>query len=199
MSSAAKSGIKTTQDGSSVIPASERPDGTLRKEIKVRPGYQPPEDVETYKNRRAENWKNRGSGGVPGAEAKTQANEVESKSKNAKRREAAKKKAAVGGIEESALTVAMSKTVVDTEEKDEGAEVVEQQKKQRNALKKLKAVQELKQKKAEGEKLSHDQLMKISKESELLRDLDKLGYDGPEVASKESSEKELAKIQPNGG
>ena len=155
--------------------------------------------METYKNRRAENWKNKGSGGVPGAEAKTQANEVESKSKNAKRREAAKKKAAVGGIEESALTVAMSKTVVDTEEKDEGAEVVEQQKKQRNALKKLKAVQELKQKKAEGEKLSHDQLMKISKEPELLRDLDKLGYDGPEVASKESSEKELAKIQPNGG
>ena len=155
--------------------------------------------METYKNRRAENWKNKGSGGVPGAEAATEANEVESKSKNAKRREAAKKKAAAGGNEDSALTIAMSKTVIDADEKDTEVEVVEHQKRQRNALKKLKAVQELKQKKAEGEKLSHDQLMKISKEPELLRDLDKLGYDGPEVGSKESSERGVPKIHPNGG
>ena len=47
--------------------------------------------------------------------------------------------------------------------------------------KKLKAVRELKLKKMAGEKLSHDQLMKIGKESELLRDLRKLGYDGPEL------------------
>ena len=198
MSSAAKSGIETTEDGSSVIPASKRPDGTLRKEIKVRPGYQPPEDVETYKNRRAANWKNRGSGGVPGTEVASQANNAESKSKNAKRREAAKKKAAVDGIQDSALATAMSQAVIDGNEEGEEEEAVEQQKRRRNALKKLKAVQELKRKKAEGEKLSHDQLMKISKESELLRDLDKLGYDGPEFGIKESSENEPAKNEPNG-
>jgi hypothetical protein len=31
-----------------------------RKEIRVRPGYKPPEDVELYKNRAAAAWKNRG-------------------------------------------------------------------------------------------------------------------------------------------
>lgn len=50
-------------------------------------------------------------------------------------------------------------------------------------MKKLKAVRELKEKKAAGEKLSHDQLMKISKEGEILRDLKKFGYDGPELQS----------------
>ena len=199
MSSAAKSGIKATEDGSSVIPASKRSDGTLRKEIKVRPGYQPPEDVETYKNQRAENWKNRGSGCVPGAEPATRASEVEVKSKNAKRRQAAKRTAAAGGIEDSALATAMSKTKIDEDEEREDGETVEQQKRRRNVLKKLKAVQDLKQKNAEGEKLSHDQLMKISKERELLRDLNKLGHAGPEVGTKESSESERAKVQPAGG
>jgi hypothetical protein len=36
--------------------------------VEVRPGYKPPEDVELYKNRAAAAWKNRGKGGVPGAE-----------------------------------------------------------------------------------------------------------------------------------
>src|SRR5271163_1937979 len=93
-----KSGIKTTSDGTSIIPSSKRADGSTRKEIRVRPGYKPPEDVETYKNRSAESWKNRGSGGVPGAEPAS-AGVVEVKSKNAKRREAARRKAQENGAD----------------------------------------------------------------------------------------------------
>ncbi|OCT54171.1 Partner of Y14 and mago [Cladophialophora carrionii] len=192
----AKSGIQTSADGASYIPSSRRADGSTRKEIRVRPGYRPPEDIETYKNRSAEAWKNRTAGtvGVPGAET----DEQPSKSKNAKRREAARRKAAeeAGAAgnqeEEEELTSAMK--AADLSRPDgrvdagHGASATpdadldaEQQKKIRNQLKKLRAVQDLKEKKAAGEKLSHDQIMKIGKEMELHRDLSKLGYDGPEA------------------
>lgn len=68
MSNATKSGIITnTQTGERYVPSSVRPDGSKRREIKVRPGYKPPEDVELYKNRAAAAWKSRGKNGVPGA------------------------------------------------------------------------------------------------------------------------------------
>ena len=45
-----------SQDGqlsaeTKVIPASRRPDGTLRKEIRVRAGYVPPDEVARYEAR----------------------------------------------------------------------------------------------------------------------------------------------------
>ena len=93
-----KAGITTSATGERHIPASVRPDGSLRKEIRVRPGYRPPEDVELYKNRTAEGFRNRGKAGVPGAEAvKKEENPSTSSpaaNKNAKRREARKKAAA---------------------------------------------------------------------------------------------------------
>ncbi|MDI1489877.1 MAG: hypothetical protein OHK93_001076 [Ramalina farinacea] len=97
---APNSGIKTSSSGDRHIPQSVRGDGTVRREIKIRPGYRPPEDVEVYKNRTAEAWKTRGSGGVPGADGIKDSPEPAegSKGKNAKRREARKKaKAADGG------------------------------------------------------------------------------------------------------
>ena len=90
-----KSGIITTETGERHIPSSIRADGSKRKEIKIRPGYKPPEDVEVYKNRTAEAWKTRGTGGVPGATfAQDEKDDIPAGSannKNAKRREARKK------------------------------------------------------------------------------------------------------------
>ncbi|CAD0041057.1 unnamed protein product [Aureobasidium pullulans] len=63
-----RAGITTSASGERHIPSSVRPDGSVRKEIRVRPGYRPPEDVELYKNRTAEAYKNRTKGGVPGAD-----------------------------------------------------------------------------------------------------------------------------------
>lgn len=88
-----KAGITRNADGQQIIPASLRPDGTTRREIKVRPGYRPPEDVEVYKNRTAEAWKSRGSGGVPGAGSASDSDrkDAAANNKNAKRRAARKK------------------------------------------------------------------------------------------------------------
>ena len=95
-SSSTKSGIALSDSGERHIPSSKRADGTLRREIKVRPGYRPPEDVEIYKNRTAEAWKGGRGGAKPGAEVLNSSAEVTSAtSKNAKRREARKRAAAV--------------------------------------------------------------------------------------------------------
>lgn len=174
----------------------------------MRPGYRPPEDVETYKNRSAEAWKNRGQTGVPGADSSQHTNTDESaaKSKNAKRREAARKKVAERTSETGVASALQNTSLTDTEKQKqdwrdtskvstpataetskENEEDIEIQKKIRNQLKKLKAVSELKAKKVSGEKLSPDQLIKIGKESELINDLKKLGYDGPELPSKDPS------------
>jgi partner of Y14 and mago protein len=205
MSTASKAGIQTAADGVAYIPSSRRADGSTRKEIKVRPGYRPPEDVETYKNRGAEAWKNRGKGGVPGAESLAEPKEESAaKSTNAKRREAAKRRAALAESTDAGLALALQKTQIEGVEKEGGDfqmpaqsagnegravddEDAERQKKIRNQLKRLKAVRELKSKKVFGEKLSPDQLMKIGKEGELLRDLKKLGYEGPELLSEETA------------
>lgn len=99
------SGIVTDSAGERHIPESTRADGSVRKAIKIRPGYRPPEDVQVYKNRTAETFRNRYKGGVLGAEAApTDGDQTPSSSsaaaaaastaaalKNAKRREARKK------------------------------------------------------------------------------------------------------------
>jgi partner of Y14 and mago protein len=212
-----KSGIRTAEDGASFIPSSKRADGTTRKEIRVRPGYRPPEDVETYKNRSAEAWKNRGTSGIPGAEPVPQISDNNpAKSKNAKRREAARRKVAEDSIEatEHEVTSAMEKTKLSehpdqhteawhdpsrltTNESQTEEAAADQQKKIRNLLKKLRAVQEMREKRAAGEKLSPDQVMKIGKEGELLRDLKKLGYDGPELQAEATDPEDKSRSSAN--
>jgi partner of Y14 and mago len=48
------SGIQTTRDGQRVIPASARPDGSIRPERRVKAGYTPLEDIAKYTSEKAE-------------------------------------------------------------------------------------------------------------------------------------------------
>lgn len=169
-------GIVTDEkSGERHIPESKRADGSTRKAIKIRPGYRPPEDVEVYKNRIAENFRNRGSGPVPGAEGLKENKPAQPSSaaanKNAKRREARKKKAA-----EEAET---GKTSASLEEvkKEEADPEAEKEKKVRNLKKKLRQAKELKEKKETGESLLPEQIAKVIKINELIRELDALGFD----------------------
>lgn len=93
---ASNSGIVTSADGERHVPVSVRADGSTRRAIKIRPGYQPPEDVKRYRAPLSDAKKNGGRGaGIPGAEglkedsSKTPASAAAAK--NAKRREARKK------------------------------------------------------------------------------------------------------------
>lgn len=173
-----KAGIIETTSGERHIPSSVRPDGTKRKEIKIRPGYKPPEDVEVYKNRTADSWKNRGSGGIPGADGLQDEKEEggsAASNKNAKRREARKKAKATeesgAGKTKDGPSGAGKATeeVIDPE--------AEREKKARNLKKKLKQAKELKEKKEGGGALLPEQFAKVIKINELIRELDALGFD----------------------
>ncbi|KAF2083419.1 hypothetical protein K490DRAFT_16483, partial [Saccharata proteae CBS 121410] len=176
-----KSGITTSATGERHIPSSTRADGSVRKEIRVRPGYKPPEDVEVYKNRTAEAWKNRGKGGVPGAESlqDSKAQASGAANKNAKRREARKKaaggsnavngEAAEGGSGSAAAAAEKKPEPVDPE--------VEKDKEAKKLTKRLRQAKDLKDKKEKGDSLLPEQFEKVIKINELIRQLDNLGFD----------------------
>ncbi|KAF2233047.1 hypothetical protein EV356DRAFT_504532 [Viridothelium virens] len=195
----AKSGIQTSTTGESIIPSSTRADGSVRKEIRVRPGYRPPEDIEVYKNRAAEAWKNRGSGGVPGAES---LNNGEDKAtgqvsavtnKNARRREARKKavaaaKAEAGegeandggsskGIGRNGPQELQINGAVDSSPHPPVDSAAEKEKEARKLSKKLRQAKDLKDKKDKGDSLLPEQFEKVIKMNELIRQLDALGFD----------------------
>jgi partner of Y14 and mago len=183
-----KSGIITSESGERHIPASKRADGSTRREIKIRPGYKPPEDVEVYKNRAAESWKTRGSGGVPGAEGlrDDKADGTESKAssnKNAKRREARKKAKATSDLPPSQEPTPSSSTPTKSSDAtlpppDTPLDpLAEKEKQARNLRKKLRQAKELMDRKANGEILLPEQLEKVIKINELVRQLDSLGFD----------------------
>ncbi|KAK4153381.1 hypothetical protein C8A00DRAFT_33863 [Chaetomidium leptoderma] len=169
------SGIVTDErSGERQIPESQRPDGTTRKAIKIRPGYRPPEDVEVYKNRTAEGFRTRGKGPIPGSEGLKDDKPAQASSaaanKNAKRREARKKAKVTGEGQEEAAPAEEAKT----EEVDAEAE---KEKKVRTLKKKVKQAKELKEKKDTGKALLPEQIAKVIKINELIRELDTLGFD----------------------
>ncbi|KAL8703766.1 MAG: hypothetical protein Q9201_003064 [Fulgogasparrea decipioides] len=198
-----KSGIITATDGERHIPASVRADGSTRKEIRIRPGYKPPEDVEVYKNRTAEAWKTRGAtAGVPGAAAEEHNDIKPSSNKNAKRREARKRAKAAGeDVQNGADGNDADQKDVDVtprqpgvtgkgmgpesdswrpQEKSEDSTLepeAEKEKQVRNLKKKLRQARELREKKDKGENLLPEQFAKVIKINELIRQLDSLGFD----------------------
>jgi partner of Y14 and mago protein len=163
----------------------------VRKEIRVRPGYRPPEDVELYKNRTAEGFRNRGkAAGVPGAEGLKNEEDASKSSpaanKNAKRREARKKAAATGGDDkEDVAKPADSKGKPESKEKEatkpEPEKPVdpeaEKEKEAKKLTKKLRQARDLKDKKEKGDKLLPEQFEKVIKINELIRQLEVLGFD----------------------
>lgn len=187
------SGIQRLSNGSSVIPSSTRADGSVRREIKVKPGYKPPEDVELYRNRTAAAWKNRGKGGVPGAESVQKESEEASAAanKNAKRREARKKAATAKEGEED--TVEGSKTAVQPKAEELDPEV-EKAKEAKKLAKKLRQARELSDKKDKGDSLLPEQFAKVIKMNELIRQLDSLGFDAE--GEKKSTDEEAKSEKP---
>jgi partner of Y14 and mago protein len=168
--STTKAGIAETETGDRHIPSSLRPDGTLRKEIRVRPGYRPPEDVEVYQNRTAAAWKSRGSGGVPGAEY------IEKKLPNHTQKSVKPKTA---GKDSGSTTMDKPASAPAPEVKQEESvdPEVEKEKEAKKLSKRLRQARELQQKKEEGGALLPEQFQKVIKINELIRQLEKLGFD----------------------
>ncbi|TGZ78609.1 hypothetical protein EX30DRAFT_288029, partial [Ascodesmis nigricans] len=181
-SSTSKAGITTNAEGQRIIPSSVRADGSARREIRVRAGYVPPEDVEIYQNRRAEAWKNQGRGGVPGAEVVDDSKTDPAKAnKNAKRRAARKRAAEAATADGDLSTAAKENTKKEAdpapEEQKPVDEQAEKEKKAKAIRKKIRQANDLKSRREGGEALLPEQLDKIIKLNELMRQLKALGFD----------------------
>ncbi|KAJ4312596.1 hypothetical protein N0V94_007368 [Neodidymelliopsis sp. IMI 364377] len=176
-----RAGIATSASGERHIPSSVRPDGSVRKEIRVRPGYRPPEDVELYKNRTAEGFRNRGKAGVPGAEGlkkeEPPAKLSDAANKNAKRREARKKAAAEKEGERPTEKIVPAESAAPAEPAKPVDPEAEKEKEAKKLVKKLRQARDLKDKKDKGEGLLPEQFEKVIKINELVRQLEKLGFD----------------------
>ncbi|KAG5949020.1 hypothetical protein E4U53_006073 [Claviceps sorghi] len=200
-SEATNAGIITDQgSGERHIPESVRPDGSTRKAIKIRPGYRPPEDVEVYKNRTAESFRERGRRiGIPGAaglkeEVPEQTSSAAS-NKNAKRREARKKAKA---LEDTQVTDASKQAPIEPPNSVEVDPEVEREKKARNLKKKLKQAKDLKSKKDDGQALLPEQVAKVIKINELVRELAALGFDADGEAKPTPSCDSSSKVASEG-
>lgn len=147
----------------------------------MRPGYRPPEDVELYKNRTAEGFRNRAKAGVPGAEGlKKEADSAKASNaanKNAKRREARKKAAAEKEDEKPSESSELAKAAAPAEQPKPVDPEADREKEAKKLVKKLRQARELKDKKEKGEGLLPEQFEKVIKINELVRQLERLGFD----------------------
>ncbi|KAF3231290.1 hypothetical protein TWF191_006779 [Orbilia oligospora] len=188
------SGIQTLESGNRIIPSSTRADGTTRPERRVKPGFTPAEDVVKYHNRTAEAWRNRGSGGVPGAtDVVGEGNKAGGAGKKKRRRTKKGGAASADGGEgkeddegeegeegaeeggEAATPAAATTTTSEPAKEGEAAVSADVEKKAKGLHKKIRQAQELKSRKEKGETLLPEQLDKALRLGELIRDLEKLG------------------------
>lgn len=107
-----------------------------------------------------------------------------STNKNAKRREARKKAKAAGDDDNETTTTtnegALSENLSQKENWRAEAPTdvtAEKEKQARKLKKKLREARELQEKKDKGEALLHEQFEKVIRINELIRDLDRLGFD----------------------
>lgn len=189
---ASAAGIVEKDGGERIIAGSRRPDGSLRKEIRIRPGYVPPEDVARYKNEKVEAKKlppgyvvglgvvekNKSRDGTAGGVPAQDHEKSKAAKKNEKRR--AKKLEGQLDLDEDPVPegpkAEKPPAPAPTDGTANGANTgpADEQKQIRNLKKKLGQAKELEAKKVAGETLLPEQEAKIAKMAELEDEINAL-------------------------
>ena len=176
------------------LPQSRRPDGSLRPQVRVKKGYVPAEEQQTYAD--AKGLKAQPVG-VPGADDGGVHIPKPPKSKSAHKNEKRKQKKVEGGADENGVvdvsegapakggaTPRSAAAPPVAEEPAEGQGQLE--KKLRALRKKLKAIDDLAAKAAEGAELNADQAAKVAARGEIEAEISKWeAYGDPEEVAKE--------------
>ncbi|XP_065684133.1 partner of Y14 and mago [Hydra vulgaris] len=161
-----------------VIAASQRPDGTWRKERKVKVGFVPQDEIQKYESRTKKFFSEKPEY-PPGYNAVSE----KPLSKNQKKNERKKQKREVQHSAKDSLTppiiAEITKTVneLSLEKKPNDSKVIEtvdRTKKIKALNKKIKQIEQLEEKLKKGEVLEDLQLEKISKKKKLEEELKQL-------------------------
>lgn len=175
-------GTVINDKGERVIPASRRPDGTLRKEVRVKAGYIPQDEQPVYQSRGA--LAKQGVPRVPGMED-SEINQAKSlaRSKAAKKNEKRKQKKVESGPDASTAARKQGDSIVDQLEdlkvSDEQADQTDSaftaaDKNARALRKKLKQVDALLDKQKSSVELTGPELEKIKKAVQWGKELEEL-------------------------
>ncbi|KAF9086055.1 hypothetical protein BGX23_009190 [Mortierella sp. AD031] len=184
------SGIQGRED-ERVIPMTRRPDGTFRKERKIRPGYTPPEDVAKYTNRVLESVRPiTPTAPAPSAAAANSTPKSKAQLKNDKRKAKRKEEATAAELagyptaqpttnDNSSAATTTTTVAADSKAAAESTESsatgpVDPEKKLRALNKKLRQVEQLKERQVKGETMLPEQLEKIEKLDDLLAQIAEL-------------------------
>ena len=167
-----------------IIPASQRPDGTWRKEIRVKAGYVPPDEMDKYQSKGRQIASN--SSGLPPGMAVDE-NSATKKTKNQKKNERKKLKKQEAKNKETeiqdqvaALPSKMTNMKVEEGKPDETPVSKEAiVKKLKNLKKKLRQIEELEKKISSKEikELSKEQSDKVSRKKDVLDEIEDLELD----------------------
>jgi len=157
--------------GATLVKGSRRPDGTYRKDVRVREGYVPQEEVPVYESKGKKYVKAVEAMGVVGATFVEDAPAKHKKTPKKKEPSTAKVTKKLEGftIEEPEAPKRPSQN--DTAASNATASPEDADKKIKNLKKKLKQIDEIQQRAATGEILNADQQEKLSKRAELEKEL----------------------------
>ena len=173
------------QSDVTIIPASRRPDGTWRKEIKVKAGYVPPDEVERYQSRGREAAANRSSLppgiSIESADSKKSKNQKKNERKKQKKQQEIDTKAASEVNKTQQLATAVKKLDIKEDISDELPKLSKDAitKKLKSLKKKLRQIEDLEKKVANGEikELEKEQNDKVARKKEVLDEIEDLELD----------------------
>ncbi|XP_017018565.1 partner of Y14 and mago [Drosophila kikkawai] len=176
------------------IPATKRPDGTWRKARRVKDGYVPQEEVPLYESKGKQFVAQRQTGGVPpgmcplvAAEAKKEREKQERSKAKKQQQQGNNPKAPTPGVlvlpqsstcqqpsgSSSKEVNAVTKALGDTLRLEEGAQELDANKQLKKLRKKIHEIELIESRIQAGEqkKLDKDQLDKVKKKSDILRQI----------------------------